>query len=171
MASIICDIRYLQQSDILLIVSAFKDIGWDKPASLYHTYLKEQIAHLRSVWVAFKEGVFAGYVTLKWNSEYAPFHKKNIPEISDLNVLPHFRKQGIASTLLDLVEAEARQKSAIIGIGVGLSIDYGNAQKLYVKRGYIPDGNGITYHYQPIPYGNNTRLDDDLVLWFTKKLT
>lgn len=40
---------------------------------------------------------------------------------------------------------EAATKSAAIGIGVGLYAGedggYGAAQRLYVKRGYIPDGN------------------------------
>lgn len=38
----------------------------------------------------------------------------------DLNVLPDFRKMGIASLLLDTAEKQAATKSQIIGIGVGL---------------------------------------------------
>lgn len=160
----------LAQNDIPLIVSAFTEIGWSKPASIYQKYWEEQENNQRCVWVAFKETAFVGYVTLKWHSDYALFHEKNIPEISDLNVLPKFRKKGIASALLDLAEAEAGKKSSIVGIGVGLSADYGNAQRLYVKRGYIPDGRGITYKYQSVPYGSPIPVDDDLVLWFTKRL-
>ena len=114
------EFRLLQQEDIPLIVAAFAELGWDKPASLYQQYLTEQENHQRCVWVAFKEGVFVGYITLKWQSEYASFHQQGIPEISDLNVLPKFRKEGIGSKLLDLAEAEAVKKSKIIGIGVGL---------------------------------------------------
>ena len=33
--------RFLTQDDIPHIVSAFKDIGWNKPTSLYQNYLKE----------------------------------------------------------------------------------------------------------------------------------
>lgn len=161
-------IKPLTQQDIPLIVSAFAEIGWNKPASIYQKYLAEQQNNQRCVWAAFKEKEFAGYITLKWRSDYAPFQTDNIPEISDLNVLPKFRSQGIASTLLDLAEAEALKKRSTIGIAVGLSADYGNAQKLYVKRGYIPDGRGITSHYQPVKFGNTVLLDDDLVLWFTK---
>lgn len=165
-----CNIRLLQHMDILSIASAFAAIDWNKPTSLYEKYFEEQENQQRCVWVAFQEHEFAGYVTLKWVSEYAPFHKQDIPEIVDLNVLPQFRKQGIGSNLLDLAEAEAVKKSRIVGIGVGLYADYGNAQRLYVKRDYLPDGLGITYKYQPINPGNMIRLDDDLVLWFTKEL-
>lgn len=163
------EFRILQQDDIPLIVAAFAELGWDKPTSLYQQYLAEHGNHQRFVWVAFKESAFVGYITLKWQSEYAPFHKKAIPEIVDLNVLPKYRKQGIGSKLLDLAEAEAQKKSKIIGIGVGLYADYGDAQQLYIKRGYMPDGLGITYNYQPIDPGSTVCLDDDLVLWFTKE--
>jgi hypothetical protein len=81
---------------------------------------------------------------------------------------------GVGSQLLDLAEKEAATKSGAVGIGVGLYTGedggYGAAQRLYVKRGYIPDGKGVTYNYQPTIPGNSYRLDDELVLWFTKKL-
>ena len=57
-----------------------------------------------------------------------------------------------------------------MGIGVGLSRDYGAAQRLYIKRGYVPDGRGVTYNYLPVMAGSKVLVDDDLVLWFTKKL-
>ncbi len=162
--------RFLTQSDIPLIVSAFTTIGWNKPTSLYQKYLEEQENDQRCVWLAFKDNDFAGYVTLKWCSNYLPFREKNIPEISDLNVLPKFRKLGIASELLGLAETKAGTRNATVGIGVGLSSDYGDAQKLYIKRGYIPDGLGITHNYQSVKFGDTVPLDDDLVLWFRKCL-
>lgn len=160
--------KNLTQEDIPLIVSAFVEIGWNKPASIYQKYLEEQENNQRCVWVAFKENTFTGYVTLKWRSDYAPFQEDNIPEISDLNVFPKFRNQGVGSALLDLAETEAFKKSSTVGIGVGLSADYGDAQKLYIKRGYIPDGKGITYCCNPVSYGRSIVLDDDLVLWLVK---
>ncbi|HCE6154635.1 TPA: N-acetyltransferase, partial [Legionella pneumophila] len=62
----------------------------------------------------------------------------------------------------------------VVGIGVGLygghDGGYGQAQRLYVNRGYIPDGLGVTYGYKPTVPGQTYPLDDDLILWFTKKL-
>lgn len=117
---------------------------------------------------------FAGYVTLKWQSRYESFARAGIPEIMDLNVLPPFRKAGIGSMLLDTAEKEAATKSDVVGLGVGLyggpDGGYGAAQKLYVNRGYLPDGRGVTYHYQLAIPGNNYPLDDELTLWFTKRL-
>ena len=167
-------IRPISLKDIPTIVGAFNFIGWNKPASLFEKYLKETELGERVTWLAFISDKFAGYVTLKWESEYQSFKSQRIPEIMDLNVLPTFRKMGIGSQLLDLAEKEAATKSGTVGIGVGLYVGedggYGAAQRVYVKRGYVPDGKGITYNYQPTIPGNNYKLDDELVLWFTKKL-
>jgi hypothetical protein len=43
-------------------------------------------------------------------------------------------------------------------------------QRLYVKRGYIPDARGITYRECFVEEGACVVLDDDLVMHFTKQL-
>lgn len=167
-------IRPLIRKDIVAISEAFNQIGWNKPASLFARYLKEQEAGERLVWVAHVQDEFASYVTLKWQSQYPFFKEQNIPEIMDLNVLPAYRKIGVGSLLLDTAEKEAATRSKVVGIGVGLYAGadggYGPAQRLYIKRSYIPDCKGVTYNYQPIIPGHSYPLEDDLVLWFTKKL-
>ena len=46
------------------------------------------------------------------------------------------------------------------------------AQRMYVKRGYIPDGSGVWYHdMQCIQYETVCTIDDDLVLYLSKKLS
>jgi ribosomal protein S18 acetylase RimI-like enzyme len=120
--------------------------------------------------VAEHDSDFAGYCTLLWQSKYAPFRASGIPEISDLNVLPQYRRQGIGSRLLDAVEAEAARRSTQVGLGVGLSANYGAAQRLYVRRGYVPDGRGITYEYAPVEYGTSVRIDDDATLMLVRTL-
>lgn len=168
------EMKLLHSHDIPLLVSAFSMVGWHKPASLFEQYLHEQQVGERIVWVAYFEEQVAGYITVKWQSLYAPFREQNIPEIIDLNVLPSFRNKGVGTILLDIAEKAAAKRSNIVGIGVGLYAGedggYGAAQRLYVKRGYIPDGNGLTYNYEPTIPGNSYPLDDDLVLWFTKRL-
>jgi GNAT superfamily N-acetyltransferase len=88
----------------------------------------------------------------------------------DFNVLPPYRNQGIGLELLQTAEATVAKRSPIVGLGVGLYSGYGNAHKMYIKTGYIPDELGITYNYKRVEYGEQVVLDDDLVLWFTKKL-
>ena len=159
----------LVSADIPQISAAFDAIGWRKPPEQYRAYLADCVGGSRLVAVARWDGIFAGYATLNWQSSYPPFGSARIPEIEDLNVLPPFRLRGIASRLLDHVEGEAFERSRIVGIGVGLSADYGPAQRLYARRGYVPDGAGAMSHGKLLIPGESVRVDDDLVLHLTKR--
>ncbi len=170
MQQIISDIRLLESKDIAQIAQAFKELGWHKPQSQYESYLLEQELQLRDVYVAFIEKQFAGYLTISWKSGYEPFHEKNIPEITDFNVLPKFRRMGIGTQLMDKAEYEIAKVSSVAGIGVGMTPDYGAAQRLYVLRGYIPDGLGLHWRDHHVQYGEAVRVDDDLALYLTKVL-
>jgi GNAT superfamily N-acetyltransferase len=158
----------LQVGDIAEIAGAFAVLGWNKPAAQYERYLVEQSAHARDCLVARDDGKFCGYVTIVWRSNYPPFRDASIPEIQDFNVLPHFRRHGVGSRLMDEAERIAFARSTIVGIGFGLHHDYGAAQRLYVQRGYVPDGRGITSHGVRVNWGDAVKIDDDLVLYLTK---
>jgi ribosomal protein S18 acetylase RimI-like enzyme len=106
-----------------------------------------------------------------WRSGYAPFAAENIPEVADFNVLPEWRRRGFGKALMDDAERRIAEKSPVAGIGVGMTADYGAAQRLYVKRGYIPDGRGLTYDGNVLAHGESTLNDDSLVLYFTKALS
>jgi GNAT superfamily N-acetyltransferase len=164
------EIRLLEKRDIPAIVAAFTAIGWDKTTPLYERYLREQESGERTVFVAFCDGVFAGYNTIHWQSDYPPFREAQIPEIQDFVVLPPFRRQGIGSRLMDICEETVAQRSTVIGIGVGLHADYGTAQRMYTRRGYILDGRGLMYDEKPVPRGQQVLVDDSLNLFFTKEL-
>jgi GNAT superfamily N-acetyltransferase len=163
-------IRLLDETDPPAIAAAFLAMRWNKPESQYIRYLREQVVGTRMCFVAFANDRFAGYVTINWKPVYAGFAELNIPEIQDLNVLPTYRRRGIASRLLDHAECEAAKRSTVVGIGVGLHPGYNPAQRLYAKRGYIPDGRGITYQNRFVEEGATVVLDDNLVLHFTKQL-
>lgn len=163
-------IRSLQPEDIQLLAAAFAAIGWNKPAAQYEQYLAEQQAGHRTVLVAFQNGSFAGYLTINWYSDYAPFRDQHIPEIQDFNVLPHLRRRGIGTRLMEEAEDLVADRSRIVGIGVGLYADYGAAQRLYVRRGFVPDGRGIAVAHQSVAPGQQVIVDDDLVLYLTKQV-
>lgn len=161
----------LKEEDIDEMVAAFKTIGWNKPRNIYEKYLIEQSNKRRCVFVAKIKDKFCGYVTLKWQSSYPHFSSTNTPEIADLNVLPIYRKQGIASQLIKACEQLAKKQGyATIGLGVGLTADYGNAQRLYSRLGYSPDGKGIHYKNNLVNPGDKVLVDDDLHLYFKKSL-
>lgn len=163
-------IRLLTFDDIHPIAAAFDELGWNKPASQYEGYLAEQEAGQRVVLVATVDEFFAGYLTIVWESSYAPFQKSKIPEIVDFNVLPKFRRHGIGTQLMDAAERRIMKHFPSVGIGVGLTPDYGAAQILYVKRGYIPDGCGISWGGSVCGYGDQVTVNDALVLYFSKGL-
>jgi ribosomal protein S18 acetylase RimI-like enzyme len=149
---------------------AFAEQGWNKPTKQYEEYLLEQKKEERVVLVAYIDSDFAGYVTIKWKSQYQPFFEKGIPEIMDLNVLIKHRSKGIATKLLDEAERIASFRVPTIGIGVGLMSDYGSAQSLYCQRGYIPDKRGISMHGKFLGYGDVVEMGDDVALYLTKEL-
>ncbi len=71
---------------------------------------------------------------------------------------------------MDETEQPVFLVSSLVGIGVGLTVDYGAAQRIYVKRGYIPDGCGLMTSGHPVAYFQSILVDDDLRLYFTKNL-
>jgi ribosomal protein S18 acetylase RimI-like enzyme len=163
-------LRPLVDADCTLISQDFARQGWRKPVEQNQAYLREAAQGRREILVAEVDGAFAGYLTIVWESDYLPFQQAGIPEIVDLNVLQKFQRRGIATTLLDAAEGRIAERAQIAGIGVGLTADYGPAQALYVKRGYVPDGRGAVSHGAFIRYGESISVDDDLVLYLTRVL-
>ncbi len=163
-------IRELLLEDSIIIAKAFKDQGWNKPQDQYNDYYKESLEGKRVILIAEYEGEFAGYITLLWESDDPCFSEADIPEIKDFNVLIKFRRKGIGNALMDEIERIGFESSSQIGLSVGLLKDYGSAQRIYVKRGYIPVGDGIKYGNRVLAYFDKVDVDDDLVLSFIKEL-
>ena len=165
------EINALLPGDCEEIAASFERLGWNKPKSQCEAYYAEQTAGVRSVLIARLKGGFAGYVTIKWIADYTPFVTNHLPEIQDLNVLPQFRKNGLGERLMRECEAAAKQRGmAEIGLGVGLLADYGSAQRLYFKLGYVPDGRGLHHNRQIVAYNQSVAADNDLVLYLSKKI-
>ena len=162
--------RALTETDCDKIVAAFAVQGWEKPVSQYRLYCEEARLDKRSVVVAEYHNELAGYITVRWESDYPPFRAAGIPEISDLNVFIRFRRRGIGTALMDAAEDLIVPRSKFAGLGVGLQRDYGPAQALYGRRGYVPDGNGLSSRGRQPEYGETVTVDDNLCLYLTKRL-
>lgn len=160
----------LTEADCEALSLAFRGTHLERPASQIARHLAACAAGARLALVARGPDGAVGYGTLDWQSEHPPFRAAGIPEIRDLNVAPHARRQGIAARLLDAFEARARERSPSVGIGFGLDRDYGAAQRLYVTRGYVPDGNGAYRGTEPVRAGERVVVDDELVLFLVKEL-
>ena len=163
-------VRPMLEKDCRAFADGFAAQGWDKPWAQYENYLREQESGARQVIVAEWRGETAGYATLVPKAAAGPFADKPWPEIVDFNVLEKFQRRGIGGKILDAAEALASLVSDTVCLGVGLYPGYGPAQRLYVKRGYVPDGSGIWYRDSLLaPYAPCVN-DDDLVLYLSKKL-
>jgi ribosomal protein S18 acetylase RimI-like enzyme len=145
-------------------------MGWSKPDGYFAGCCHRQAQGACVLLVAAEGEQYAGHVIVEWASSYPHFRENGIPEISDLIVLPAYRQQGVATALVDEAEAIIRQRSPVAGIGVGLYADYGAAQRMYVLRGYIPDGYGVMYNDAAVTPGTTVPVDDALNLFLVKTL-
>ena len=164
-----CSIRKMQESDIKELSRGFIRQGWPSREEILTRYFKEQESGEREVLVAKVEGAVAGYITILPCAKQGPFAGM-APELSDFNVFEPFQNQGIGNLLLEEAEKRVRLISDKVTLGVGLHSGYGPAQRLYIKRGYIPDGTGVWYqNHQP---AMNVVCEDigDLVLYLSKNL-
>ena len=163
-------IRNMEYGDAQAITDAEMDQGWNASIEKYLKRLEDQQTGKAISLVAEYSGKPVGYINIYPNSTWGAFGGKNYPEIVDFGVLEKYRKQGIGAVLMDIAEEIAATYADIVYLGVGLHSGYGSAQRMYVKRGYIPDGSGVWYQDKICnPYGECVN-DDDLVLYFSKKL-
>ena len=155
--------------DVLQILAGA--MGSAKEPGYFGTCLTEQAEGRRALFIISSNGADAGYGMLNWHPQYPLYRRLNMPEIQDLNILPAFRRRGLAAALIAHCEAEARARGhAQMGIAVGLYADYGAAQRLYVRLGYMPDGFGITYDRETVRAGDFRPVDDNLCLMMVRDL-
>lgn len=164
-----CSIRKMQESDIKELSRGFISQGWPSREEILTRYFKEQESWEREVLVAEVGGDLAGYITILPCAKQGPF-AEIYPELSDFNVFEPFQNQGIGNLLMEEAEKRVKLISDKVPLGVGLHSGYGPAQRLYIKRGYIPDGTGVWYqNHQP---AMNAVCEDigELVLYLSKYL-
>ncbi len=161
-------IRTFRAADLDGLAGAFE--SWPKPRELFVDYYSRFVAGDLDLVIAELNGQIAGFLIIVWDSAYPPFAAGGIPEICDFNVLPYARRQGVGTALMDEAEFRVGRRSAQVGLGVGLYVDYGSAQRMYVRRGYVPDGAGVVLNGISVTPGSMIRLDDDPVLMFTKQI-
>ena len=164
-----CSIRKMQESDIQELSRGFISQGWPSREEILTRYFKEQESGEREVLVAEVESAVAGYITILPSAKHGPF-AEIYPELSDFNVFETFQNQGIGNLLMEEAEKRVKLISDKVTLGVGLHSGYGPAQRLYIKRGYIPDGTGVWYqNHQP---AMNAVCEDigELVLYLSKNL-
>jgi len=107
----------------------------------------------------------AGYVTvgISW--------LKKIPLIADFAVMEPYQRHGLGSRLLDLAEIYIKENLGDqVVLWVPIVSAFGPAQRLYVKRGYVPDGNGVVKEGVSVKEGEVHTFDHSLHLCLVKDL-
>ena len=163
-------IRTMEPADAQPITDGEIAQGWPATTEKYETRLRDQAEGRAIALVAEVDGRPVGYINVYPAAQCGAFGGQGLPEIVDFGVLEPYRRRGVGSRLMDVAEAIAGAYADTVYLGVGLHSGYGSAQRMYVKRGYIPDGSGVWYRDRICapyaPCGN----DDDLVLYLSKKL-
>lgn len=163
-------IRRMTAADIPVIVAEEAAQGWHPSCDKYEMRLRDMEAGRSTALVAEYNGQVAGYINLYRRPLDGAFADRDWPEIVDFGVLAKYRRRGIGTALMDAAEALAAQVSDTVCLGVGVSCGYGSAQRMYVRRGYIPDGSGVWYGSTVCPEYAPCCNDDDLVLYLSKQL-
>lgn len=163
-------IRDLEPRDVQPFVDGENAQGWNSDRSKLEGRLKDH-AEGKSISLAAEYmGNPAGYINVYPDSPWGAFGGIGYPEIVDFAVLEKYRNNGIGAKLMDIAEQIAGEYADTVYLGVGLHSGYGSAQRMYVKRGYIPDGSGVWYGDKVChPYADCCN-DDDLNLYMLKNL-
>lgn len=163
-------IRNMEPGDAQEITDAEIEQGWDASIEKYQKRLEDQRVGKAVSLVAEYDGRPVGYINVYPDSASGAFAGKGYPEIVDFGVLEKYRRLGIGNVLMDVAEEIAATYADVVCIGVGLHSGYGSAQRMYVKRGYIPDGSGVWFRDKVCTPYEECVNDDDLVLYLSKKL-
>lgn len=120
--------------------------------------------------VAVCQREIAGFVYIYYRCKWGGLGKQGYPGVVDLSVMEKFRRRGIGNLLMDVAESIASKYSDLIYLDVGLNSEFGSAQRLYAKRGYIPDGKGCYYEEKVCGTDAPCKNSDELTLCLVKEL-
>lgn len=163
-------VRKMEEKDADSITKSEINQGFNVSVDKYVKRINDQKKGIAHALVATYNEEPVGYINVYPNSNHGAFAGKGYSEIVDFGVLEKFRNQGIGTILMNVAEDIALKYSNIVYLGVGLHIGYGNAQRMYIRRGYIPDGSGVWYRDAVCKPYTVCKNDDDLVLYLYKNL-
>lgn len=163
------DVRVMTQNDIALICEAADDAG-EENVSYFERQLANQDKQECTALIALCDGEVAGHVFLYYKCRWGGMANCNLPSVVDLVVFEKYRKKGIATKLMNIAEEIAKEYGSKIYLDVCLNSEYGPAQVLYIKRGYVPDGKGVYYEEKVCETNADCKNDDELTLCLVKEL-
>ncbi len=163
-------VRDMEEKDAQKFTDEEIEQGWPADIKKFEMRLADQKAGKSVSLTAEYLGNIAGYIHVYPNALNGAFGGKGYPEIVDFAVLEKYRKNGIGNKLMDIAEEIAASYANMVYLGVGMHSGYGSAQRMYVKRGYIPDGSGVWYNDAVCGQHADCCNDDNLILYLSKQL-
>ena len=164
-------IRDMEEADAQIFNDEYIAQGWHPEIDYYLMRIREAAEGKCIAMTAVYQGNPAGSLYLYFDAKEGPFKGKGYPLIVDFGVLKKYQRKGVGVRLMDAAERLASQHADTVCLGVGLCREYGAAQRIYAKRGYVPDGSGVWYQDKPcVQYETVCTVDDDLVLYLSKNL-
>jgi [ribosomal protein S18]-alanine N-acetyltransferase len=126
---------------------AIEEICFQHPQRFTRRYMRQLIASSESAtWIAEQNDSMVGFAILEWAQQISGV----VAYIATIEVLPAFRKQGIAAELLRRLEGSAHAEGAT---AIWLHVDAKNsaAIRLYQRLGYQNSGRAEHYYARHRP--------------------
>lgn len=136
-------VRIMKPADVAVLAEEEIRQGWGDTAPKHNIRINDMYEGSSITLVAVYNGLVSGYVSVYY--KYEDVDGTFYPGIVDFSVLEKCRNRGIGKILMDTAEEIAFKFGNRIYLGVGLCESYGSAQRMYIKRGYIPNGKGAYY--------------------------
>lgn len=163
-------VRDMRMDDALSLFEQEKALGYGDAENRFPGRVTDAAEGKCVALVALVDDIPAGYVCVYWAAERGPFVGSGVPGIEDFGVLLPRRRMGVGNRLMEAAEKVASGRCDRVWLAVGLHHWYGSAQRLYGKRGFVPDGSGVWYGDRVAEAYAAVSNDDDLNLYLVKEL-
>jgi GNAT superfamily N-acetyltransferase len=158
------EIRLVPAAELPDLIDWFSTSYYDNRADA-EAHFADHWAGRGATFVAKCGQEMAGYVTLSLRA-----WSVDLPCIAQLVVFEPYRRRGLGNRLMALAEDYIAQRADKVVLWVPVLGTYGPAQRLYAKRGYIPDGRGVIRQDVSVIEGETLTVDEDLLLCLVKDL-
>jgi GNAT superfamily N-acetyltransferase len=163
--------RVVQPHEIGQVEQEVQEAFFSGDEATIHAHFADHENGASTTILGYEAGRLVGIVTIRWQCRYPLFRERQIPLIQNIEVRYEDRGRGLGGRMLARAEQEIARRSPLAGLVVGISEDYGPAQRLYARRGFLPDGRGLCRQYTPLKVGDVVTVDHDLLLWLVKDVS
>jgi [ribosomal protein S18]-alanine N-acetyltransferase len=133
---IFCVLFRLYHPDDFGQLYAVEEICFQQPYRFSRAYMRKVVSSpVAATWMAEENGTIAGFAVVEWSVE----SNETSAYIQTIEVLPQFRRMGVAGELMRRLEDSASEAGARL---IWLHVDAENAaaQHLYERHGYTRQG-------------------------------